>query len=266
MSSIPPPISFKYGLGTILRHVSSNASFIVEALPTTTYIGHPKQPEPILRSPITERISPAYLIAQGYQTAEGNPFPISIEDLEDPKNFSVERLNPLSPIRHPYGLRTPLREHVYEQHTHCSDPGCNICIGGLAFCVVCKRGEGQLSHSCPGHRPFEDLFAIALQSLLDCAPSIHSEIRNWETGVYEAPSAVMFPQGEPASSQRAYVNARIASLKTRLDRIDTILEEAPKGFWSCSGCGSQETLRQLKARQPLVKSCCPERRIVIRNP
>jgi len=30
----------------------------------------------------------------------------------------------------------------------CSDPDCNVCSAGLAFCVVCKCAEGELSTFC----------------------------------------------------------------------------------------------------------------------
>ena len=28
--------------------------------------------------------------------------------------------------------------------------GCQYCLGGLAFCIVCRKGEGELEDDCPG--------------------------------------------------------------------------------------------------------------------
>lgn len=33
----------------------------------------------------------------------------------------------------------------------CQDKGhCVYCDGGLAYCTVCKKGEGELDQQCPG--------------------------------------------------------------------------------------------------------------------
>jgi hypothetical protein len=36
----------------------------------------------------------------------------------------------------------------------CEKQHCVYCEGGLAFCVVCKKGEAELEPTCPG-RPDE---------------------------------------------------------------------------------------------------------------
>ena len=38
----------------------------------------------------------------------------------------------------------------------CRDTHCVYCEGGLAFCVVCKQGEGELEQYCPGSPPAID--------------------------------------------------------------------------------------------------------------
>jgi len=41
-------------------------------------------------------------------------------------------------------------KHTLETHTDCEKVHCHICEGGLAFCLVCKCGEGTLPTECPG--------------------------------------------------------------------------------------------------------------------
>jgi len=39
--------------------------------------------------------------------------------------------------------------HVFYQCPNTCD-GCVYCLGGLAFCTVCKEGEAGLEKVCPG--------------------------------------------------------------------------------------------------------------------
>lgn len=32
--------------------------------------------------------------------------------------------------------------------------------------------------------------------------------------------------------------------------------------WSCDGCGSMQTIADIRARNPLAESCCPERKLI----
>ncbi len=41
-------------------------------------------------------------------------------------------------------------KHVYEQHTDCRTISCLICDGGLAYCVVCRAAECELTTDCAG--------------------------------------------------------------------------------------------------------------------
>lgn len=40
--------------------------------------------------------------------------------------------------------------HTLAKHQNCENPHCNICVGGLAFCTVCKGAEASLPTECPG--------------------------------------------------------------------------------------------------------------------
>jgi len=46
------------------------------------------------------------------------------------------------------------REHQYHQcpgdKPECFEGRCVYCSGGLSFCIVCKKGEGELEATCPG--------------------------------------------------------------------------------------------------------------------
>lgn len=43
-------------------------------------------------------------------------------------------------------------EHKFLVHEKCDQPGsCMFCDGGLAYCTVCKCGEGELATDCPGY-------------------------------------------------------------------------------------------------------------------
>lgn len=43
------------------------------------------------------------------------------------------------------------REHVwFKCEQPCERPHCPYCDGGLAYCVVCKKGEAELEKTCPG--------------------------------------------------------------------------------------------------------------------
>lgn len=42
--------------------------------------------------------------------------------------------------------------HKFVRHTHCVEPFCVICEGGLAICERCGGGEGSLPTDCPGYR------------------------------------------------------------------------------------------------------------------
>jgi hypothetical protein len=48
-----------------------------------------------------------------------------------------------------------MSEHRYYQcpgdKNACAEGRCVYCDGGLAFCIVCRRGEGELAATCPGH-------------------------------------------------------------------------------------------------------------------
>ena len=42
-------------------------------------------------------------------------------------------------------------KHQFYAHENCDTPGsCQFCDGGLAYCTVCKFGEGSLPTDCPG--------------------------------------------------------------------------------------------------------------------
>lgn len=45
-----------------------------------------------------------------------------------------------------------MTDHVFETHTDCDKPHCNICVGGLAYCTVCGGAEGDLPTDCPGEK------------------------------------------------------------------------------------------------------------------
>lgn len=42
----------------------------------------------------------------------------------------------------------------------CEKINCVYCDGGLAYCVICKKGECELAPECPGEPPhaWDDLF------------------------------------------------------------------------------------------------------------
>lgn len=48
--------------------------------------------------------------------------------------------------------QSPTGQHVlYKCKQPCEKPGgCVFCDGGLAFCVICNKGEGELELNCPG--------------------------------------------------------------------------------------------------------------------
>lgn len=55
------------------------------------------------------------------------------------------------------GQAREIRQHVWYKCPPGKCPGdedvprsCQYCDGGLAFCTVCKKGEGELEDSCPG--------------------------------------------------------------------------------------------------------------------
>lgn len=253
--------AYQYGLGTLLRHARSNVVFVVQGLPATTYIQGSESTRD--GQPFIEGVMPAYLLSQtATHHPEGLPFPCAIKDVESLENFTVVRLRP--PVsNNPAGVWVPEREHTYEHHTHCSLPHCNICEGGLAWCTTCHRGEADLAHSCPG-APYSDVLADSLSLLLKMAPSVWAEKKNWEQGVYEAPPSLMFPQGMSQQDVKAgYVAQRALEAVQKLEALDSILEACPTGTWECTGCGSRETVRQIKARNPEALTCCPERKIAV---
>jgi hypothetical protein len=49
------------------------------------------------------------------------------------------------------------RDHdYYECPPDCDAPTCNYCMGGLAYCVVCKEAEAGLAKYCPGPKEQPD--------------------------------------------------------------------------------------------------------------
>jgi len=44
-------------------------------------------------------------------------------------------------------------EHVWHK---CKNEHCQVCEGGLGWCIVCNAFEGQLLTHCPGFRLNED--------------------------------------------------------------------------------------------------------------
>jgi len=42
------------------------------------------------------------------------------------------------------------KHKFYKCPFDCDDPYCCYCMGGLAYCVVCEKGEGDLEDECPG--------------------------------------------------------------------------------------------------------------------
>lgn len=65
------------------------------------------------------------------------------------------------------------RKHVYFKCPPgacvAGDRSCNYCDGGLAYCTVCKRAEGELAYECPGE-PVPDLAPIAGLPLVGTLP------------------------------------------------------------------------------------------------
>ena len=52
-------------------------------------------------------------------------------------------------------MREQKRQHIYYKCS-CQKSYCQFCDGGLAFCIVCKCGEGSLASECPGLNVQED--------------------------------------------------------------------------------------------------------------
>lgn len=48
----------------------------------------------------------------------------------------------------------PLGKHKWHR---CKEPNCQVCQGGLAYCVVCGGAEGELTIDCCGRRLSEEV-------------------------------------------------------------------------------------------------------------
>ena len=91
-----------------------------------------------------------------------------------------------------------MRKHVFHS---CTDEGCNVCDGGLAWCTVCGAAESELLEECPGQESEEErrkrvqeqrveaLAALAHEQwagwtrwMLDClaSPTREDHIARWE--------------------------------------------------------------------------------------
>lgn len=65
-----------------------------------------------------------------------------------------------------------MSEHFfYKCPPGCEKPHCQFCHGGLAFCEVCKCGEGELPTECPG-RPVN----------MDTREDIYSGLMDYKNG------------------------------------------------------------------------------------
>lgn len=43
-----------------------------------------------------------------------------------------------------------MKHQFYKCPQPCEKQHCQYCDGGLAYCIVCKKGEGELAPECPG--------------------------------------------------------------------------------------------------------------------
>jgi hypothetical protein len=59
--------------------------------------------------------------------------------------------------------------HLFHGHENCNcnHDRCTICDGGLAFCVVCRQGECEVTTDCPGSPPTEEQNAAVCAGKLD---------------------------------------------------------------------------------------------------
>jgi hypothetical protein len=52
-------------------------------------------------------------------------------------------------------------EHLwYKCPQPCTKQHCVYCDGGLAYCIICKKGEADLEPECPGPQQLETQDAI----------------------------------------------------------------------------------------------------------
>lgn len=120
-------------------------------------------------------------------------------------------------------------EHKYYKcEQPCEKPNCQYCDGGLAFCTVCKEGEGGLKPTCPGPKPSftpvsDDLEAAAREFFA----------RNEYMDFY---SAVAYCKYRHATDRQAEIMAAFASecVRKREQEIASELSIVNRSIYSLS--------------------------------
>ena len=96
------------------------------------------------------------------------------------------------------------RQHIYHK---CDDEDCQLCRGGLAYCVVCREGEAGLADVCPGPAPAMNDIDRLVKFMREEAANATDERESWFTETGDA-------------LERGY--AEISDLKKSINTIQTI--------------------------------------------
>lgn len=80
-------------------------------------------------------------------------------------------------------------EHDFHMPEDCDDETCMVCVGGLAYCKTCRKGEIELDTECPGppeSRPTaspEDV-AKMFDGKVECSIRTPQDSRQIQRGYY----------------------------------------------------------------------------------